>query len=82
MVFFTLPEQYFFFLIGGKLVYSVVLVSAVQQHESAIIIHISLPSWTSLPPYVHPTHLGHQRGLSWAPCVIQQLPTSYLFYIW
>ena len=35
-----------------------VLVSAVQQRESAIGIHISPPSWTFLPP--HPTHLGHQ----------------------
>ena len=33
---------------------------------------------TSLPP--HPTPLGHHRALSWAPCAIQQVPTSYLFY--
>ena len=32
------------FLIGGYLLYNVVLVSAIQQHESAINIHISLPS--------------------------------------
>ena len=29
--------------------YNVVLVSAAKQHESAIRIHISPPSWTSLP---------------------------------
>ena len=29
---------------------------------------------------IHPTPLGHHRALSWAPCVIEQLPTSYLFY--
>ena len=38
------------FLIGGWLLYSVVLVSAIDQHESAIGIHVSPPSWTSLPP--------------------------------
>ena len=32
------------FLIGGYLLYNVVLVSAIQQHESAISIHISPPS--------------------------------------
>ena len=31
-------------LIGGKLLYSVVLVSAIQHRESALIIHISPPS--------------------------------------
>ena len=41
----------FYFLIGRKLLYSVVLVSAVQQCKSAMIIHISLPSWTSLPSH-------------------------------
>ena len=41
--------MWFFFLIGGKLLYNVVLVSAIQQDESAIIIHISPPSWASLP---------------------------------
>ena len=33
-----------------------------------------------LPPGSHPTPLGHHRAPGWAPCVIQQLPTSYLFY--
>ena len=33
----------------------------------------------SLP---HPTPLGCCRVLDWAPCDIQQLPTSCLFYIW
>ena len=34
-----------FFLIGEQLLYNVVLVSAVQQLESAIIIHLYFPSW-------------------------------------
>ena len=44
-------------------------------------IHIYAPSWTSLPP-CYPTHLGHHRALDWAPCSIQYVPTSYLFYTW
>ena len=39
-----------YFLIGGKLLYDVVLVSAIQQYKSAIITHTSPPSWASLPP--------------------------------
>ena len=31
------------------------------------------------PPCPHPTPLGHHRALNWAPCTIQQLPTTYLF---
>ena len=42
-----------------------------------------IPSLLDLPPNpLHPTHLGHHRALSWAPCTIQQVPTSYLFYTW
>ena len=37
------------FLIGGFLLYNIVLVSAMCQHESAIGIHMSPPSSTSLP---------------------------------
>ena len=36
-------------------------------------------SWPSIP---HPTPLGHHRAPSWAPCAVQQLPTSNLFYTW
>ena len=41
------------------MLYTVVLVSAIQQSESAISIHISPPSKTSLPPqHTHSfTHL-------------------------
>ena len=30
----------------------------------------------------HPMPLDCRRALGWAPCVIQQIPTGYLFYIW
>ena len=42
-------------------------------------MYMYIPSlWTSLS---NPTPLGHHRVLSWAPCTIQLLPTSYLFYM-
>ena len=31
------------------------------------------------PTPIHLTPPGHHRTLSWAPCAMQQLPTSYLF---
>ena len=42
------------FLIGVELLYKIVLISAVQQNEWAIFIHISPLSWISLP---HPTSI-------------------------
>ena len=38
-------------LIGGKLLYSVVLVSAAQQYDSAIITRMSPPSPPHIPPF-------------------------------
>ena len=46
--------------------YSVVLISSIQQHKSAIIIHPSAPSPASLPSLI-PSLQGiteHQAGLS------------------
>ena len=37
-------------------------------------------SWTSLASPI-PAPLGCHRAPGWAPCAIQHLPTSYLFYI-
>ena len=74
----SIPFLSFFFLIVGSWLYNVVLVSAVQQCESVIILYMSPPSWTCF----RPTPLGHQRVPGWAPCVVQKLPTSYLFYTW
>ena len=54
------------FLIGGWLLYNVVLFSATHQHESAIGLHMSPPSWASLPPPSpsHPSRLSQSPGLS------------------
>ena len=64
-------------LIGIKLLYNVVLITAIQQCNLAIIIPISPPSWASHPYPLTP--LGHHRAPGWVPCVIQQLLSSYLF---
>ena len=67
-VFFLLFKS-LIFLNGGKLLYSIVLVSAIQQPESVIIIYIpSLWSLLPWPPYPHPTPLGHHRVPGRAPC--------------
>ena len=49
------------FLFGGKLLFSVVLISAIQ-HESTINVHISPPSWMS-----HPSRSSQSPELS-SPC--------------
>ena len=40
---------------------------------------MSPASWTS-SPLPQPSALGHHGAPSWAPCVTEQLPSSYLFY--
>ena len=41
-------------------------------------VHVSPPPRTSPAP---PTPLGHHRALSWVPCAMQQVPTSYVSHI-
>ena len=53
--------------------YNIVMVSATYHHESAIGIHTSPPSGTSLPT---PPLCYHSF-----PCVRQQIPSDCLFYI-
>ena len=57
---------YIFFLIEGYLLHSSVLISAIHQHELSVGIHISPPSWSSLPPPApsHPSRLSQSPGLS------------------
>ena len=64
-----------FFLIGVQLLYDVMLVSAVKQ-RNPLYVHIHpLPLEPSSHPLSHPSR--PLQRLSWAPCAIQQFPTSY-----
>ena len=58
----------FFFLIEVKLLYNVVLVSAVQGSESVLHIPISAPSLACLPP--HPSRSWCSTQLSTSNCCI------------
>lgn len=80
-----LAHTYFsFFNIGVQVHYNLVLVSAVQQRESALCIHISPPplSLFPTPPHPHSTPVGHLRALNCGPCAIQQLRVSDPSYTW
>ena len=54
------------FFYWNELIYNVVLVSAVEQSESIIHIHISILFLFRFFP-----HIGHYRVLSTVPCSIQ-----------
>ena len=54
------------------------LVSPLQESESAKCVHISPPSWASLHP-PHLTRLGHLRALSWAPVLYSSFPLAIYF---
>ena len=56
--------------------YNIVLVSGVQLSESVVHIHIFIPFLGGLF-----SHIGRYRVLSRAPCAIQSVLISYLFYI-
>ena len=59
-----LCKLFIFSLIGGKLLYGVVMVAAVQQHNSAVITHISsLLSHPPLPTPALQTVTGRLSGL-------------------
>ena len=58
------------------------LYNKVNQLYIYICPHIS--SFLHLPPShpPYPTPLGGHKALSWSPCAMRLLPTSYLFYVW
>ena len=72
----------FFFFLNWNILQSQCCVSLFCTTLWFSYMHTYIPSPLSLHPPPHPTPLGHHRALSWIPCVIQQLPTSYLFYTW
>ena len=69
----------FLFLIGGKLFYSVGLVSAIQQSESPISILMPPLSWTPSQPPGKPTPLGHHRARVELPVLCSIFPLATYF---
>ena len=53
------------------MLYNAVLISAVQQSESAIYMY-TYPLFLGFP-----SHLGHHRALNRVPCAMQQVLVSY-----
>ena len=70
---------FFFILNGGQLLYNILMVFAIPQHESAIGIPMSSPSWAPLtppsPPY--PSRLSQSTGFGFPASYIPLL----LFFI-
>ena len=56
------------------------MISAIHQHESAVGIHMSLPSWTSLPPLSpsHPSRLSQRIGFGF-PASYREFLSSVQF---
>ena len=75
------PKYYCFILfIGVYLCYNVSFCCTMKWISSKYTYIASLLHLPSLPGT--PSPLGHHRAQSWAPCAIEQLPTSCLFYTW
>ena len=66
-----------YFLIGGILLHNVVFVSAVQQCESAIIVHV--PSLLSLPHLSPPHPSGSSQHWAELPVLYSRLPLVICF---
>ena len=77
--FLPLVFKKYLFLIDWQLVYHIGLISVIHQHELTIGVHMSLPSWISLPPPAHsPSCQGYYIIPVWVPWVIQEIPIDYL----
>ena len=72
---------FFYFLIERLLLYRIFLFSVKHQHESAVGVHMSPPSWTSLPSPCP----SHPSRLIQSPCLSFLRHTAnshWLSYIW
>ena len=73
------PSWLIYFLMGGKLLYNVVLVSAIQQCETAIVKIYPIPVEHLSPNTPVSPPLGHHGALAELPCYTAA-STSYLFH--
>ena len=76
---FFLPTNIYLLLGIVALEYCVSLCCTTKGISYIFSCNPSLPPSSSTHPCPPP---GHQSTTSWAPCVIQQVPISYLFYMW
>ena len=80
--FFVLFKKFKLCLIDWWLLYNSGLISATHQHEVAIDVHTSPPSWTPSHLPTFPTPLDCYRAPVWVPWVLEQISIGYLFHIW
>ena len=72
-----------FILIGGSLLYNIVMVLATHQHELVTGIHVPPPpSWVPSHVSPHPIPLGCPEHQLWVLCFMHGTCTDHLFYIW
>ena len=69
------------FLVGGQLLYNVVLASCSNINQPQVNICL-LPLWPPCPLPRRPISLGCHGAPDCIPCVIQQIPTFFLFSVW
>ena len=82
--FMLFPPKSYLSLIEGKLLHNIVLASAIHQHESAIGIHVSPPSFTSLPPSTPPIYKTDNQWefAVWLREIKYGLCTKSWFWLW
>ena len=75
-------DYYFHYILNWRLTALQCFVSFCCTATWISYKYLYIPSLLSLPS-TSPSHpFCHHRALSWAPCVIQELPITYLFYTW
>ena len=72
------PIQYNFLFFFNVFIFNWRIIAS--QYCVGLCCPIPLETPSRLPP--HPTPLGCHRGRSVGPCIIQQILTGSLFYMW
>ena len=78
------PASSLFFVVKWRIIALQYCVSFCCTRKWIRYMYTYILSLLNFPrtPYPYPIHLGLYRAPSWAPCAIEQGPTSYLFYTW